>query len=120
HGTPVDGLVQIRYGRFVVIQSNPAEARPSGCSIDSLKRSIGQILQKHGLEVLDASHVFYRSGTDIHAANFKSLSGLVKDGSLTADSIVFDHSLAQSDDLSLWELPLKQTWMKRYLPTVRQ
>ncbi|MEM6344488.1 MAG: hypothetical protein AAF927_11435 [Bacteroidota bacterium] len=120
HGTPVEGLIKIRYGRFIIVQSNPAEARPSGCSIDSLKKSVGTILDKHGLKVLDASYVYYRSGTEINAVHFRELNQLAADGRLEAETIVFDHSLAQSDDLSKWELPLKQTWLKRYLPKVKQ
>jgi len=120
HGTPVEGLIKIRHGRFVIVQSNPADARPSGCSIDSLKKSVSAILDKHGLKVLDASYVYYRSGTEIKAVHFGKLNALAADGTLEADTIVFDHSLSQSDDLSKWELPLKQTWLKRYLPKVRQ
>ncbi|MFK7925269.1 MAG: hypothetical protein AB8H47_25160 [Bacteroidia bacterium] len=120
HGTPVEGLIKIQYGRFVIVQSNPEDSRPSGCSIDSLKKSVSAIIDKHGLSVLDASYVYYRSGTEIQATHFKELPKLATEGTLEADTIVFDHSLSQSDDLSKWELPLKQTWLKRYLPKVRQ
>lgn len=116
HGQPVRGLIEIRYDRFVIAQADPAEARPSGCSIDSLKRGIAQTLQQHGLSWLDAGYICYRQASgQIETVHFSALEDLVARGALTADTLVFDHSLDQSDDLTQWEVPLKQTWLKRYL-----
>ena len=116
HGVPVDGMIEIRHGQFIVIKSDASESRPSGCSIDSLKRSVMAILNKHGLDVLDAAHVFYR-GADgkIIPIHFRELTALAKAGILHADTIVFDNSLGQSDDMSKWEMRLSDTWMKRVL-----
>ena len=116
HGTPVDGLIQIKHGRFVIIQSNPTEGRPSGCSIDSLKRAVGQVMDRHQLSGLEASYVFYRDAAEaIQSVHFKHIPELVKTGVLQAETPIFDHSLSQSDDLRKWEVPLKQSWLKRYL-----
>ncbi len=116
HGSPVDGLIQIRHARFVIIQSNPAEARPSGCSIDSLKQGVGKILQQHGLESVEASYVFFQQDDQtIRSTDFRQIPQLIREGVLKADTLIFDHSLSQSDDLRKWEVPLKQSWLKRYL-----
>ena len=113
HGTPVDGLINLQHDRFIIIQSDPGVSRPSGCSIDSLKQNISQIISNHGLEVLDAANVFYRSAEgQIDVTHFSKISALVAKGTLTPETIVFDHSLDQSDDLSKWELPMSQTWFK--------
>ncbi|MEL6671480.1 MAG: hypothetical protein AAFR61_04785 [Bacteroidota bacterium] len=118
HGTPVDGLIQISYHRFVIIQSDPQTSRPSGCSIDSLKRAVGQILQQRHQEVLDAAHVFYRDEQqEIAFTHFRDIPKLVAAGSLSAETQVFDHSLGQSDDLSRWEIALQDSWLKRFLPS---
>ncbi|MEM6804025.1 MAG: hypothetical protein AAF696_21650 [Bacteroidota bacterium] len=116
HGVPVEGMIEIRYGQFIVIKSDASDSRPSGCSIDSLKRSVAGILNKHGLEILDPAHVFYR-GEDgkISQSHFRELGALAKAGALHADTIVFDNSLGQSDDMSKWETRLADTWMKRVL-----
>ncbi|MEM7371738.1 MAG: hypothetical protein AAF587_24190 [Bacteroidota bacterium] len=116
HGTPVNGLIQVKYKRFVIAQANPTTSRPSGCSIDSLKRGIEQILSQHQLPWLDAAYVFFRKDTDeIEAVHFKEIASLVQTGVLKAETTVFDHSLSHSDDLDKWEVPLKQTWIKRHL-----
>ena len=49
--------------------------------------------------------------------HFQQVPELVANGTLHEDAIVFDHSLSNSDDLSNWEVSMKNTWMKRYLPS---
>lgn len=117
HGTPVEGLIRIRHGRFVIAQANPADNRPSGCSIDSLKRGITQILQQHQLSTLDNAYISYQTPTGAVAiAHFQQIPALVAAGTLGADTLVFDHTLSQSDDLQKWEVLLKDSWLARFLP----
>lgn len=116
HGVPVEGMIEIRYNQFIVIKSDSRDSRPSGCSIDSLKKSVGAILDRHGLEVLDPAHVFYRKADgSITQTHFKDMAALAKAGELQANTTVFDNSLGHSDDMSRWEMSLKDTWMKRVL-----
>lgn len=120
HGVPVDGMIQLRHHRFVIIQSDPADDRPSGCSIDSLKRAIGQILEQHHLKVQDAAYVQYRDAEgQVQSVHFQQLPSLVKEGKVGPQTMFFDHSLGQSDDLSKWEMPMQETWLKRFLPVVQ-
>ena len=117
HGTPVDGLIRIRYNRFVIVQANPAEARPSGCSIDSLRRGVEQILAQRGYRHMEPMWVFFRDTEgEIQRAHFQQMGSLLAEGKISAQTPVFDHSLSHSDDLNLWERPLAETWMKRFLP----
>ena len=116
HGSPIAGEITLAYERFVIIQANPGEDRPSGCSIDSLKRTVEGILQQKGLSWVEASEVFYKVGEEIRSIDFRELASKIQQGILGPETIVFDHTLSQSDDLSKWEVPLKDTWMKRFLP----
>ncbi len=117
HGTPVNGLIRLHHDRFVVIQAREDDGRPSGCSIDSLRRGVTEILSNHQLPWSDGSEVSYRDGNgEIHLVHFQQIPSLLAAGTLQPDSIVFDHTLKNSDDLSQWERPLKDTWLKRFLP----
>lgn len=118
HGTPVTGLITLRYQNFVIIQSKEDESRPSGCSIDSLRRGVTAILQQYSLQWLEGGEVFYRDeNSQIQMVHFQKIPALVEEGTLRPETIVFDHSLNNSDDLSLWETPMNKTWMKRFLPS---
>ncbi|MEM6630939.1 MAG: hypothetical protein AAF694_14760 [Bacteroidota bacterium] len=117
HGTPVAGEITLAYQRFVIIQANPGEDRPSGCSIDGLKRTVEGILQQKGLTWVEASQVFFKDPEEqIQSIDFRALPTFIQQGKLKSETKVFDHTLNQSDDLSKWEVPLKETWMKRFLP----
>jgi hypothetical protein len=117
HGQPVEGLISLRHGQFVVVQANPAQGRPSGCSIDSLKRGVEQVLTQHQLGWLDPAWVFYgEADGSFSRVLFHQIPALVANGTLTGDTVVLDHNLGQSDDLSRWEMPLRETWLQRYLP----
>ncbi|MDP5170302.1 MAG: hypothetical protein NWR72_08645 [Bacteroidia bacterium] len=118
HGTPVQGLIKLHHNQFVVIQAKNDDSRPSGCSIDSLRRAVTSILEQHRLPWAEGGEIFFRNASgDIQMVHFQQIKALVADGTLNEDSIVFDHSLSNSDDLSLWEVPLADTWMKRFLPS---
>lgn len=116
HGKPVDGLIRLRHKRFVIAQANPGDDRPSGCSIDSLRRGIGEILQKHQLKTLDNGYVFFVDEEgNVQEVHFRELPQYIKGGRLGANTVVLDHSLSQTDDLEKWEVPLQSTWLKRFL-----
>ena len=117
HGNTIHGSIQILHDQFIVVRSSPSESRPSGCSIDSMKRAVNVILQNAGLECFDAGHVFYRTGSgEIRNIHFSEIGPAVQAGKLNSDTLVLDHSLGQSDDFSRWEAPLKDTWLARFLP----
>ena len=117
HGRPLKALILVRHNRFVIVQADPTENRPSGCSIDSLKRAVTQILEDQGLKSVDASRVHYQdAGGEIASLDFRELPKAIQSGQLHENTLVFDHSLGQSDDLSRWEVTLQNSWMKRFLP----
>ena len=115
HGSPVPGVAELRYDRFVIVVAEPGHA--SGCSIDAMTKGVGQILSNQGIEVLGPEYVMYKDASgNISKMDFKAVRAAVLDGTLSAQSIVFDSTMGQSNDLARWELPLEQTWMGRFLP----
>lgn len=117
HGSPVPGTYQVKYDRFLIVQAEPGHA--SGCSIDSMNRSVSEILTNANISVLGAERVLFRAHDgSISDIDFKEVKAAIQDGRLNAESIVFDGTLANSNDLAKWEVPLSQTWMARFL-TVR-
>lgn len=116
HGTPIKGSIAIHYQRFVIVQSDKEEERPSGCSIDSMRKSVESILGEFGLSYTDASLIYYRNqANEIVSTHFKNIPNLIASSELNGNTVVFDNTLSSSDDLSKWEVELAQTWLKRYL-----
>ncbi|MDX1905841.1 MAG: hypothetical protein SF053_02325 [Bacteroidia bacterium] len=118
HGDLVTGRIELHAHRFVTVQADPAQHRPSGCSIDTMRRTVTEILTQRSLTWLDASWIAWRDKDHhIRTVHYREIAALIRAGEMGPDTLVFDHSLGQSDDLSRWELPLAQTWMARFLPT---
>ena len=116
HGTPVKGTIAVKYDRFVIVQADPSDGRPSGCSIDSMRHGVEAILQNKNISWLDNGIVAFRAKDDsIQAVPFREIPSFLEAGDLGPDTIIFDNTLSQTDDLNLWERPLRETWMKRYL-----
>lgn len=115
HGAPVPGAVELRHDRFVIVQATPGHA--SGCSIDSMTKGVTDILRQHGLQVLGAERVLFRDADgSIADMDFKDARAHVASGRIHADTIVFDSTMGQSNDLNLWEVPMHKTWLGRFLP----
>ncbi len=116
HGTPVTGEIMIRDKRIILIQSDSSEEKPSGCSIDNMKRSIESILKSMEIGWEEPSVIFFRKeNSEIGAVDFRELGIQIKNGSINAETIVMDFTLNNTDNPENLEMPLSQTWMRRFL-----
>jgi hypothetical protein len=115
HGAPVPGSVSLRHDRFVVVMAEPGHA--SGCSIDSMTKGVTEILTQHDIAVLGPERVFFKEADgSIADIDFKEVKAAILAGRLSADSIVFDSTMGQTNELDRWEVQLQTTWMGRFLP----
>ena len=116
HGTPVEGTVNIHYQRFVIVQADMRSERPSGCSIDSMRKTVENVLKEQGFFYTDASQIHYRNaGNEIAFVSFREVVNLLANEEMNENTVIFDNTLSNSDDLNKWEVPLAQTWLKRFL-----
>lgn len=117
HGEPLDACVDVLHDRFVVIAVDEQQAEASGCSID---KSIGFIKDlEHDLNLMltDRMFVVYEEEEGrLRSVRLQELPTLVKEGSITPDTIVFDDLVSTIGDLNArFRAPLQATWMERYL-----
>ena len=117
HGAALDACVDVLNDRFVVIAVDEEQARASGCSID---KSVGFIKQlEHDLNLMLTDRmIVVHEGPDgrPRSSRLQELAGLVREGEITADTIVFDDLVATVGDLRVrFRVPLRGSWMERYL-----
>jgi hypothetical protein len=114
HGAPVPGTASFPHDHFIVVEAVPGTT--SGCSIDAMTKGVEGILSRTSIDLLGADRVFFRDqdGKIAHL-DFRDIKAAVVHGRLKSDSIVFDASMGQSNDLRKWEVPLSATWMARFL-----
>jgi len=116
HGAALDACVDVLHGRFVVIAVDEEQARASGCSIDKSVGFIKELEHDLNLMLTDRMIVVYEHDGKVRGCRLQELPGLLKEGSLTADTIVFDDLVGTVGDLrERFRVPLRATWMERYL-----
>ncbi|HEX6037301.1 hypothetical protein, partial [Longimicrobium sp.] len=116
HGSPVVGGRELRHGRFLLVGADERATGVSGCSIDTLFRSLGELEAQTGVPLRDSSLVFWR-GADgqIQAEPRASFRQRVSAGEVDADTTVFDNTVGTVGDVrgGRWELPMRASWHAR-------
>jgi hypothetical protein len=116
HGSPLDATVDVLYDRFVVVAVDEDQALASGCSIDKSVGFIKQLEHDLNLMLTDRMIVVYEHDGRVTSCRLQDLPQLLKEGHLTADTIVFDDLLPTLGDLrTRFKAPLRSTWLERYL-----
>jgi hypothetical protein len=113
HGAPVVGGFDWRFDRFLIVAADERATGVSGCSIDSLFRTLKEMEKETGQALLDSSLVWYRD--DAGAVRSVSRSGfrkMVEREEVGEGSIVFDNTVATVGALRSggWERPLAESW----------
>jgi hypothetical protein len=122
HRHPVVGGRALLESRFLLIGADERATGVSGCSIDSLFRRLVAIERELGTTLTDASPVWYRERDGAVAcvprAEFRRLAA---DGGVTADTVVFDSTIASVGALRAGGLERRasESWHARLLPAAR-
>ncbi len=116
HGRPVHGAAETLDDRFLVVAATLAEGDISGCGIDASVRVVTEAAQRLGVAWAAPLHVFFRdeAGAVQHLPR-PAFRKLVQAGAVTAETPVFDVSLATLGSLrgGGFEQPAGASWHAR-------
>ncbi|MEZ4740208.1 MAG: hypothetical protein R2818_12850 [Flavobacteriales bacterium] len=116
HGAPLDATVDVLHDRFVIVAVDEAQALASGCSIDKSVGFIKQLELDLNLMLTDRMIVIYEGADKLQSCRLQALPELLKEGVITADTMVFDDLVPTVGDLrTRFRAPLRSTWLERYL-----
>jgi hypothetical protein len=116
HGAPVVGGRDLRHGRFLLVGADERATGVSGCSIDTLFRSLGEVEQATGVPLRDSSLVFWRDEAgEVQSEPRPAFRERARAGQVDADTTVFDNTIGTVGDLRAgrWELPMRASWHGR-------
>ncbi len=115
HGRPVRGAAEVLYDRFLVIAAEIPGGDISGCGIDASSEIVRKTGQGLGIEWLSSLVVFYRDGDGVRALPRPAFRGLVRDGSVSGRTPVFDLGIGTLGELRAgrFERPASETWHAR-------
>lgn len=116
HGRTVVGARDWRHDRFLLVAADERASGVSGCSVDSLFHTLGELERELGVTLRDASPVWFRDADgEVRALARPDFRARVREGVVDGDTPVFDHTVASVGDLrrGRWERPLRESWHAR-------
>ena len=117
HGRATRGNVAIVHERFIVAAGSLSPGgQLSGCSIDSLTRTVTSTAQEMGIVLLSPVTVFYRGADDlVHSASRGAFRRMAQRRAVHAETPVFDLGLTSVGALrsGAFELPMRDSWHAR-------
>jgi hypothetical protein len=116
HEVSLDASFELYKNRLLIFKVNEANYNASGCSIDKQVRLVKELEQHFSVELLNRLLVAYEQGTEVAVVKTSEIAGLLTDGTINENTLVFDNTIAQSTDLATnWKKPLKDTYLSKYL-----
>lgn len=115
HGAQMHASHVILHNCFVVVAADEQKQAASGCSIDSFTALFKKLGEQHNLSFFDRFSVAHKLNGEVVISALNDFKKLIKEGVVTENTIVFNNLITTKEDLlNKWEIPLKESWQKRY------
>ena len=119
HGVELKASYEIKHNHFIVIGVDESHHAPSGCSIDKSVQVIKSIESQLRIDLMNRLVVYVLQNNSVKTYAAGKLSSAIQDGSLHADSQVFDNTITSfSNYRNEWLKPAQETWLHRYFTLV--
>jgi hypothetical protein len=115
HDQKLTASFEIFKDRVVIVKVNEDVHNASGCSIDKLTRFVKELENKFSIELMNRFLVAYKNNDSVEVVNASEIKDLLQKNIISADTIIYNTSLANSNELIGWEQALKNTWLCKYL-----
>jgi hypothetical protein len=116
HGSKMHASHVLLHNCFVVIAADEQMQAASGCSIDSFTTLFKKFGEAYSLSFFDRFAIAYKDNSEVVVKSLNAFKEAIKTKEITENTIVFNNLISTKKHLlSNWELPLHQSWHKRYL-----
>jgi hypothetical protein len=113
HGAPLAGARSWVEDRFLLVGVDPTTVPPSGCSIDSMVRSLQGVEDRLGKKIVGHGPLYLR-GPDggVERMSRSEFREAAREGRITLDTPVFDTTLTALGDFRAGRLerPARESW----------
>lgn len=117
HGMPLNTSFKVEYNQFIILAADESHQNASGCSIDGSVRTLKSVEQTIGVQLFDRNLVAFKQGEEVMTISLKEIKEKFTDGTLNENSLTFNNLVSTRSAFEAeWLLPVKQTWLKRYMP----
>ncbi len=115
HEQQLTASFEIIKEKIIVVKVNEEVTNASGCSIDKLTRFIKDAEAQFKIELLNRLLVAYKKGDTIEVVHATKIKELLEQNLISENTIIYNTSINNQNDLKNWEQALKETWLNKYL-----
>ncbi len=110
HKVPLTAGVTILENHFIVIALDENKNGASGCSIDTLQKTIQEVEKDLSIALMNRLNVFCKIGEIIKVIPSFKLGVIANE-----DTLFYDLTIQRKEELSNYLKPIKEGWAKSYL-----
>ncbi|MDA8857995.1 ABC transporter ATPase [Flavobacteriales bacterium] len=110
HKVPLTAGVTILENHFIVIALDENKNGASGCSIDTLQKTIQELEKDLSIALMNRLNVFCKIGEIIKVIPSFKLGVIANE-----DTLFYDLTIQRKEELSNYLKPIKDGWAKSYL-----
>ncbi len=112
HGSALYAKGYIKDNLFLILEVDESVAGVTGCSIDKSVHFIKSLGERYAIDFFDRMRVAYIDENNmVQIADRSEFENLIKLGSITADTIVFNNLITSSEELQdKWQVAFKDSW----------
>ena len=110
HKVPLTAGVTILENHFIVIALDENKNGASGCSIDTLQKTIQELEKDLSIALMNRLNVFCKIGKIIKVIPSFKLGVIANE-----DTLFYDLTIQRKEELSNYLKPIKDGWAKSYL-----
>ncbi len=115
HGQPLQASLEILLDRFLVIAVDDRQL-PSGCSIDASVAFVREIGERLQLDFFNRTKVPLMDNQSVTVLPLTELKDQIKKGEVSEEYLLINTLVSTKGDLTNWIVPIKESWLNRYLP----
>lgn len=116
HGALMPTSFTIKFDQVIILSVDESQLGASGCSIDSSVRTLREIEEKFGVNLLDQGKVgFLESEDNLRINSVFGIKSNIQSGALLSETIVLNPLVKEKADLgNKWLIPAKESWLNKY------
>lgn len=118
HEQKLSATFKIYKNRIIIVKVNEEVIGASGCSIDKLTHFIKQLEIEFNIELLNRLLVAYKSGNEVSVVHSSKIKELLQANIINENTIIYNTSVLNQNEFQIWEQPLKNTWLSKYLNSI--
>jgi hypothetical protein len=110
HKVPLTAGVTILENHFIVVALDEGRNGASGCSIDTLQKTIQELEKELSISLMNRLNVFCRIDNEIQCIPSFKLESMAK-----ADTPFYDLTILTKSDLNTYLKPISEGWCSSFL-----